>query len=163
MSNVLEVKKNISKILRNYRTNSIFEQLIQKYLIDNEFYIRIWGQYTRNLIEGLERVKEKKLEQIYSRITPSELENIQNYTQPTLLQDVSLLPKVSLNELELFSEGELSSPSIINGIKVYHNSIPNNIKLTVKYDITDIEEEQIKLLPVVCSVFPSMGSKSINP
>ena len=162
LSNVLEVRKKISTVLRNYRADSTFERLIQKYLVDNEFYIRIWGQHNRNLVEGLERVKEKKMEQIYSRMTPAELEAIQNYTHPTVLQDVSILPKLSLNELELFSEGELAPPSLINGVRVYHSAIPNNIRLTVKYDITDMEEEDIRLLPVVCNVFPSMGSKSID-
>ena len=33
----------------------------------------------------------------------------------------------------------------------------------MKYDITDIEEDEIKLLPVLCEVFPFMGGKHMNP
>ena len=47
----LSVKSFISKTLRNYRKENIFEGLLKKHLLDNNKYIRIWGKLNPDLIE----------------------------------------------------------------------------------------------------------------
>ena len=47
----LSVKSIISKTLRNYRRENIFEELLKKYLLDNNKYIRVWGKINPDLVE----------------------------------------------------------------------------------------------------------------
>ncbi len=47
----LNVKSFISKTLRNYRKDNLFEELLKKHIIDNPNYIRIVGKQNLSLVE----------------------------------------------------------------------------------------------------------------
>ncbi len=52
--------------------------------------------------------------------------------------------------------------SEVNGIAEWFSESRRGTKVNFKFDITDIEEQDLNMLGVFCKCFPAMGSKSLQ-
>jgi hypothetical protein len=71
-------------------------------MIDNENYITLRGFNNPDIIERENNNNKLFLAQMQFSLPGSQLTELQNYSSPNMLQDFSMLPEISPNELEFF-------------------------------------------------------------
>lgn len=100
IESTLNVKKFISKVLRNYRKHNTFEKLLEKFIVNNPHYVRIWGKTNPHLIDDAQFYEKSQLRRLLEKLEREDvpaLEEIKGFVPPTLLQDYRVLPKIEVS------------------------------------------------------------------
>lgn len=139
----------------------MFENLIRKFLIENQSCIVLRGTNNPHAIEEEQSRNGALLLQMQSQLPQERLEQIAHYSPPTYLQDTSSLPQIHPAELEYFEDVQGEEIKIKHTRTVFSPRHFGN-RLNFKFDVTDIGEDDIPLLALFCKAVPQMGYKGVK-
>lgn len=139
----------------------MFGELIQKYLLTNNNYLRVIGRKNPNLTEDLTARNHEQLQLIKKALTSEEKTKLLGFKPSTEVQDPSSLPLIQPADFE-FLEESMKKEVEIAGVKTTFVSTGSLPSITIRFDITDLEEEYINALEVYCKALPQMGYRGID-
>lgn len=85
------------ELIKTYRKNNIFEELLRKFILDNQDYIVLRGFNNPDIIELEDNRNRALLAQMQLSLPTSKLTELAAYNSPNLLQDFSRLPEINPN------------------------------------------------------------------
>jgi presequence protease len=106
---LLHVNEFCEKLRNELKTESVFQTLVKKYLLENNHRLKLILKPKHNLIQELNKEESEKLIKREKELTLQEIEKINNDTQNLIdyqnkLQDINVLPTLTLEDIPRFVE-----------------------------------------------------------
>lgn len=160
------------RFLKEQVNTDYFEQLIQKYLLDNKHASVVIIEPEKGLNAKNEAVLEKKLAEYKAGLSEEEIKKLVENTRhlkeyqetPSLKEDLEKIPMLARSDMKkeaaLFYNTELS----VKEVPVIHHDIFSNgiIYLTMLFDIAHIPAEDIPYLGVLKAVLGYVDTKNYS-
>ena len=160
------------RFLKEQVNTDYFEQLIQKYLLDNKHASVVIIEPEKGLNAKNEAVLEKKLAEYKAGLSEEEIKKLLENTRhlkeyqetPSLKEDLEKIPMLARSDMKkeaaLFYNTELS----VKEVPVIHHDIFSNgiIYLTMLFDIAHIPAEDIPYLGVLKAVLGYVDTKNYS-
>lgn len=160
------------RFLKEQVNTDYFEQLIQKYLLDNKHASVVIIEPEKGLNAKNEAVLEKKLAEYKAGLSEEEIKKLVENTRhlkeyqetPSLKEDLEKIPMLARSDMKkeaaLFYNTELS----VKEVPVIHHDIFSNgiIYLTMLFDIAYIPAEDIPYLGVLKAVLGYVDTKNYS-
>ena len=160
------------RFLKEQVNTDYFEQLIQKYLLDNKHASVVIIEPEKGLNAKNEAVLEKKLAEYKAGLSEEEIKKLVENTRhlkeyqetPSLKEDLEKIPMLARSDMKkeaaLFYNTELS----VKEVPVIHHDIFSNgiIYLTMLFDIAHIQAEDIPYLGVLKAVLGYVDTKNYS-
>ena len=160
------------RFLKEQVNTDYFEQLIQKYLLDNKHASVVIIEPEKGLNAKNEAVLEKKLAEYKAGLSEEEIKKLVENTRhlkeyqetPSLKEDLEKIPMLARSDMKkeaaLFYNTELS----VKEVPVIHHDIFSNgiIYLTMLFDIAHIPAENIPYLGVLKAVLGYVDTKNYS-
>ena len=160
------------RFLKEQVNTDYFEQLIQKYLLDNKHASVVIIEPEKGLNAKNEAVLEKKLAEYKAGLSEEEIKKLVENTRhlkeyqetPSLKEDLEKIPMLARSDMKkeaaLFYNTELS----VKEVPVIHHDIFSNgiIYLTMLFDIVHIPAEDIPYLGVLKAVLGYVDTKNYS-
>ena len=160
------------RFLKEQVNTDYFEQLIQKYLLDNKHASVVIIEPEKGLNAKNEAVLEKKLAEYKAGLSEEEIKKLVENTShlkeyqetPSLKEDLEKIPMLARSDMKkeaaLFYNTELS----VKEVPVIHHDIFSNgiIYLTMLFDIAHIPAEDIPYLGVLKAVLGYVDTKNYS-
>lgn len=160
------------RFLKEQVNTDYFEQLIQKYLLDNKHASVVIIEPEKGLNAKNEAVLEKKLAEYKAGLSEEEIKKLVENTRhlkeyqetPSLKEDLEKIPMLARSDMKkeaaLFYNIELS----VKEVPVIHHDIFSNgiIYLTMLFDIAHIPAEDIPYLGVLKAVLGYVDTKNYS-
>ena len=160
------------RFLKEQVNTDYFEQLIQKYLLDNKHASVVIIEPEKGLNAKNEAVLEKKLAEYKAGLSEEEMKKLVENTRhlkeyqetPSLKEDLEKIPMLARSDMKkeaaLFYNTELS----VKEVPVIHHDIFSNgiIYLTMLFDIAHIPAEDIPYLGVLKAVLGYVDTKNYS-
>ena len=160
------------RFLKEQVNTDYFEQLIQKYLLDNKHASVVIIEPEKGLNAKNEAVLEKKLAEYKAGLSEEEIKKLVENTRhlkeyqetPSLKEDLEKIPMLARSDMKkeaaIFYNTELS----VKEVPVIHHDIFSNgiIYLTMLFDIAHIPAEDIPYLGVLKAVLGYVDTKNYS-
>lgn len=148
-----------------------FENLIQKYFLDNPHHIRIVMKPDPKLpMEELQEEKER-LEKIKASLSPQEISTListahelTNFQQLQQEENVDILPKVSLKDVPRLCKDYPLTREKMGQVEIFHHNTFTNdiIYADLTFDLPNIDEEDLPYLRLLTIILTQIGSNGRN-
>ncbi|KOR24404.1 insulinase family protein [Clostridium sp. L74] len=153
-------------------TSNYFEDLIQKYILDNKHYSVLVVNPEKGLEEKRIENIRKKLKDYKESLTEEELELLIEQTkklkerqnQKDSMENLSKIPLLSIDDINKESERLPLEEKNILGIKtLYHNVFTNKISyLNLYFNTRAVEKENIPYIALLSAVLGKVSTKNYN-
>lgn len=143
-----------------------FVKLIQKFLIDNNHFVRVVDLPDTDLSASEEAEEEKKLEEIKRKLNNKLTNKILNETQGLKAfqeeqenEDPTILPKLTLEDIPKTPRDYTLNEEKFGDFKLFHHSTFTNsiIYADLQWKIPNIPESDLWLLKLYATILPQMG------
>ena len=142
-----------------------FEELIQKYLLDNSHKSYVSIEPEKGLNARLEKELEEKLAAYKNGLSEEEIDKLVEDTKHLKLYQEEPSPKEDLMKIPMLKRQPLVYEKVsCNGIETIHTNIYSNgiHYLNLMFDISDITEEELPYLGVLKAVLGYMDTEHYN-
>lgn len=159
----------IEKLRNDIQSGPYFQNLIKKWLIDNKHRITFIMLPSKDYGENVSKEEENSIKEIM------EHPEFENSIKPKVIEesralqerqdqkdDVNVLPKIRISEVDRKGEKVISTKSTINNVPITWNNQPTNdiVYFNACFDISDIPEDILIYIPLFCKTFYKMGTKN---
>ena len=149
-----------------------FEELIQKYLLDNRHKSYVSIEPEKGLNAKLEKELEEKLAAYKKSLSEEEIDKLvedtkhlkQYQEEPSSKEDLLKIPMLKRQDMKREAQPLVYEKVSCNGIETIHTNIYSNgiHYLNLMFDISDISEEELPYLGVLKAVLGYMDTEHYN-
>lgn len=149
-----------------------FEELIQKYLLDNSHKSYVSIEPEKGLNAKLEKELEEKLAAYKNSLSEEEIDKLvedtkhlkQYQEEPSPKEDLLKIPMLKRQDMKREAQPLVYEKVSCNGIETIHTNIYSNgiHYLNLMFDISDISEEELPYLGVLKAVLGYMDTEHYN-
>ena len=149
-----------------------FEELIQKYLLDNSHKSYVSIEPEKGLNARLEKELEEKLATYKKDLSEEEIDKLVEETkhlkqyqeEPSPKEDLMKIPMLKRQDMKREAQPLVYEKVSCNGIETIHTNIYSNgiHYLNLMFDISDITEEELPYLGVLKAVLGYMDTEHYN-
>lgn len=149
-----------------------FEELIQKYLLDNSHKSYVSIEPEKGLNARLEKELEEKLAAYKNGLSEEEIDKLVEDTkhlklyqeEPSPKEDLMKIPMLKRQDMKREAQPLVYEKVSCNGIETIHTNIYSNgiHYLNLMFDISDITEEELPYLGVLKAVLGYMDTEHYN-
>ena len=149
-----------------------FEELIQKYLLDNSHKSYVSIEPEKGLNARLEKELEEKLAAYKRDLSEEEIDKLvedtkhlkQYQEEPSPKEDLMKIPMLKRQDMKREAQPLVYEKVSCNGIETIHTNIYSNgiHYLNLMFDISDITEEELPYLGVLKAVLGYMDTEHYN-
>lgn len=149
-----------------------FEELIQKYLLDNSHKSYVSIEPEKGLNARLEKELEEKLAAYKNGLSEEEIDKLVEETkhlkqyqeEPSPKEDLMKIPMLKRQDMKREAQPLVYEKVSCNGIETIHTNIYSNgiHYLNLMFDISDITEEELPYLGVLKAVLGYMDTEHYN-
>ena len=149
-----------------------FEELIQKYLLDNSHKSYVSIEPEKGLNAKLEKELEEKLAAYKNSLSEEEIDKLvedtkhlkQYQEEPSPKEDLLKIPMLKRQDMKREAQPLIYEKVSCNGIETIHTNIYSNgiHYLNLMFDISDISEEELPYLGVLKAVLGYMDTEHYN-
>lgn len=149
-----------------------FEELIQKYLLDNSHKSYVSIEPEKGLNARLEKELEEKLAAYKNGLSEEEIDKLvedtkhlkQYQEEPSPKEDLMKIPMLKRQDMKREAQPLVYEKVSCNGIETIHTNIYSNgiHYLNLMFDISDITEEELPYLGVLKAVLGYMDTEHYN-
>ena len=149
-----------------------FEELIQKYLLDNSHKSYVSIEPEKGLNAKLEKELEEKLAAYKKSLSEEEIDKLvedtkhlkQYQEEPSPKEDLMKIPMLKRQDMKREAQPLVYEKVSCNGIETIHTNIYSNgiHYLNLMFDISDITEEELPYLGVLKAVLGYMDTEHYN-
>ena len=149
-----------------------FEELIQKYLLDNSHKSYVSIEPEKGLNARLEKELEEKLAAYKRGLSEEEIDKLVEDTkhlklyqeEPSPKEDLMKIPMLKRQDMKREAQPLVYEKVSCNGIETIHTNIYSNgiHYLNLMFDISDITEEELPYLGVLKAVLGYMDTEHYN-
>lgn len=149
-----------------------FEELIQKYLLDNSHKSYVSIEPEKGLNARLEKELEEKLAAYKKDLSEEEIDKLvedtkhlkQYQEEPSPKEDLMKIPMLKRQDMKREAQPLVYEKVSCNGIETIHTNIYSNgiHYLNLMFDISDITEEELPYLGVLKAVLGYMDTEHYN-
>ena len=149
-----------------------FEELIQKYLLDNSHKSYVSIEPEKGLNARLEKELEEKLAAYKNGLSEEEIDKLVEDTkhlklyqeEPSPKEDLMKIPMLKRQDMKREAQPLVYEKVSCNGIETIHTNIYSNgiHYLNLLFDISDITEEELPYLGVLKAVLGYMDTEHYN-
>ena len=149
-----------------------FEELIQKYLLDNSHKSYVSIEPEKGLNARLEKELEEKLAAYKNGLSEEEIDKLVEETkhlkqyqeEPSPKEDLLKIPMLKRQDMKREAQPLVYEKVSCNGIETIHTNIYSNgiHYLNLMFDISDITEEELPYLGVLKAVLGYMDTEHYN-
>lgn len=149
-----------------------FEELIQKYLLDNSHKSYVSIEPEKGLNARLEKELEEKLAAYKRDLSEEEIDKLvedtkhlkQYQEEPSPKEDLMKIPMLKRRDMKREAQPLVYEKVSCNGIETIHTNIYSNgiHYLNLMFDISDITEEELPYLGVLKAVLGYMDTEHYN-
>jgi Zn-dependent M16 (insulinase) family peptidase len=165
----LKVTENIAKLRKVLKKEKHFENLIQKYLIDNNHKVRLIMTPDNDYISNEADQEKKSMKKMFKEFKEEEVQKITNDNKALKkrqeeLQDLNVLPTLNIEDIPKFGERTVFADHNISGVPVHFTEQPTNglSFLRIKFRLKDAPSFIRPYLRMFCEFFPKLGTKTIK-
>lgn len=162
----LAFSRELKELELKLKKSKFLENLVQKYLIDNKNKSFIVLAPDLLKIEREEKQEEKRLSFIEKKLKKQDVEKIKQDTEDLKklqdsLEDLSSLPIVKLKDIPVFVKN-VPEEKLAKNIFGYKCKINNLFYGRLSFDLKNLSDRLIFLLPLFCEVLPKTGIKGMD-
>ena len=149
-----------------------FEELIQKYLLDNSHKSYVSIEPEKGLNAKLEKELEEKLAAYKKSLSEEEIDKLvedtkhlkQYQEEPSPKEDLMKIPMLKRQDMKREAQPLVYEKVSCNGVETIHTNIYSNgiHYLNLMFDISDITEEELPYLGVLKAVLGYMDTEHYN-
>ncbi len=160
------------RFLKEQVNTDYFEQLIQKYLLDNKHASVVIIEPEKGLNAKNEAVLEKKLAEYKAGLSEEEIKKLVENTShlkeyqetPSLKEDLEKIPMLARSDMKKEAAPFYNTELSVKEVPVIHHDIFSNgiIYLTMLFDIAHIPAEDIPYLGVLKAVLGYVDTKNYS-
>ena len=160
------------RFLKEQVNTDYFEQLIQKYLLDNKHASVVIIEPEKGLNAKNEAVLEKKLAEYKAGLSEEEIKKLVENTRhlkeyqetPSLKEDLEKIPMLARSDMKKEAAPFYNTELSVKEVPVIHHDIFSNgiIYLTMLFDIAHIPAEDIPYLGVLKAVLGYVDTKNYS-
>ena len=157
-------------VLRKKVTEDYFENLIDKYLINNNHSSLIIASPSNTLLEKEEKELKTRLKAYKDSLTDTEIEKLiedtkaqRKYSEtPSSAKDLAKLPQLKRSDISPECLKHMNEEKMIDGVKsIEHHIKTNGIGyLKVQFDASKIKQEYIPYLSVLSMLLTQVDTKN---
>ena len=157
-------KKQISSI-RGKAENGYFEELIRKYLVDNNAKVFVSLQPKEGMQAEADLKEKQKFDDIKSAMSETELENIVNETKALLNfqsqeDDLSVMPSLKLSDIS--KKADIIKKKVKNNI-IFVPQVSNDIVYTeILFDVNSMPKESYGWLGLLSELFGKLDTEKYS-
>ncbi|MGL5067172.1 MAG: insulinase family protein [Sarcina sp.] len=165
----LEYEEALAKV-KEALTSNYFEELIEKYILNNTHSSLVILHPKKGLNEEKQEILEKKLADIKSRLTQTEIEGLierckklkERQETPDGVEALESIPVLSRDDINKEPEALPLEEKEIDGVKIlHHNFHTNKISYVNMYFRTDsVKQELVSRLTLLASILGRCSSKN---
>ena len=160
------------RFLKEQVETDYFEQLIQKYLLENKHASVVIIEPEKGLNAKNEAALEKKLAEYKARLSEDEIrkliadtKHLKEYQEtPSPREDLEKIPMLARSDMKKEAAPFYNTELSVKGVPVVHHDIYSNgiIYLTMLFDIAHIPAEDIPYLGVLKAVLGYVDTKNYS-
>ena len=161
---------DVFEFLHNNIEGRYFEELIEKYLLNNNHVAYVTLSPDKNLAEKNEALLKEKLANYKNSLTDEEIEalildtkNLKAYQEaPSTKEEIDSIPLLTRDDINDYVEPLYNEFDDINGVKlVSHDLFTNGIGyLTLSFNVSNIPSKYIPYLGLLSSVLGFVDTKN---
>ncbi|NNM43546.1 MAG: metalloprotease [Chlamydiae bacterium] len=164
--NALTIHTLFDKLLKDAKEPSYLPGLIKKYFLENPHFVRLVMLPDPNLATKELGEEKKLLEDIQSKLSEKDAENIikqteelEKYQIQTQNQDIDCLPKIDLKDVPVYGRHFSLSQHKNETLEVFHHDCFTNqiLYADLIFSLPDIAEEDLSYLQLFISLLPELG------
>lgn len=163
---------DVFAVLKEKIETGYFEELIQKYLLDNSHKSYVSIEPEKGLNARLEKELEEKLAAYKKDLSEEEIDKLvedtkhlkQYQEEPSPKEDLMKIPMLKRQDMKREAQPLVYEKVSCNGIETIHTNIYSNgiHYLNLMFDISDITEEELPYLGVLKAVLGYMDTEHYN-
>jgi Zn-dependent M16 (insulinase) family peptidase len=166
----LQLHALFTQLLEKVKDPLYLPKLIEKHFVRNTHFVKVimkpdssLGAHETKLEQELLKSKKESLSQEETQQILSEAALLQKIQKEAEAQDVSCLPKVSLEDVPLLAR-DFPLKKKKSSLEILHHSCFTNHLLyaDIVFDLPQIADEDIPYLQLLLSILPELGTKSRN-
>ncbi len=158
--------------IRSHIDTGYFEELIQKYLLDNPHSSIVIVEPERGLTAKKDEIVAEKLAEYKASLTDEELEEIVQNTlalkkyqeEPSSQEELETIPLLKLSDIEKKADPLVNQLEEVEGVPyLYHEVFTNGIGyVRLLFHVNDITEEEIPYLGLLKTVLGLMDTENFS-
>lgn len=158
--------------LKEKKNNGYFEELIKKYLLNNNHCAVVSLVPKHNLEEERTKEEERRLEQYKASLSREELEEIVTQTkalkeyqdEPSSQEALKTIPMLTLDDIGKEPQKLYIDKKTVNGVDVIHHNIFTNkiAYLMLAFDCKNVPEELISYIGLLTTTLGLMDTENFT-
>lgn len=147
-----------------------YEELIQKYLLDNSHKVILTMEPEKGLAEAKEKDTEEKLAAYKAQLSEEELEKIiadtkalkEYQSEPSTEEELSTIPLLRLEDIEKFPEDYSMDERLVDDVKVVFSNVSSNgiAYINAAFDAGNVSQELLPYLAVMKMILADIDTEN---